>query len=68
MPEGSTTQSAGGNVDFKAAFSLLPQVLKILRAVQVVQNDPQKQQQQVQAAVSDENHSFVASSSSDQCR
>lgn len=44
--------SEAGGADFKATFALLPHVLKISKAVQAVQNDPQKQQTQIQAAVS----------------
>ena len=38
--------------DFEANFSLLPHVLKVFRALQAKQNDPQKQHSQIQAAVS----------------
>ncbi len=40
------------NVDFKATFTLLPQVLKIYKAIQTKQPEPQKQQAQIQTAVS----------------
>jgi len=38
--------------DFKATFSLLPEVLKVIKMLQVMQGDIKKEQVQIQSAVS----------------
>ena len=59
MTEGSSsvnTAATNGGADFKATFTLLPHVLKIAKAIQAQQNDPPKQQAQIQTAVSNYSH------------
>lgn len=50
----SSNRSASSAVsEFKAAFTLLPQILKIYKAIQASQSEPQKQQAQIQTAVTE---------------
>ena len=48
----SAPESSGSGADFKTAFTLLPQILNISKSIQAKQNEPQKQQAQIQTAVS----------------
>jgi hypothetical protein len=47
----NSSATVGPDLDFRTTFALLPQVLKISKAIQAKQNEPQKQQALIQAAV-----------------